>query len=145
MRGREPDQPPVAAPDSADHGRRERGRSRGPRSILLEPTVLDQLQVTDKQRKKIFALLAERDTALQKIWREWEPRMDTLRAEFEPRFTALMESSRAEVRAQLNAKQLVLLDSMIQVRREQRAKENRNSSDPKSPQDSGKTKTEHFE
>jgi hypothetical protein len=34
---------------------------------------------------------------------------------------------------------------MIQVRRDQRARENRNSSDPKSPQDSGKTKPEHFE
>ena len=56
-----------------------------------------------------------------------------------------MQKSRADVRAALTAKQLVLLDSMIQVRREQRARENRNSPDSKSHQDSGKAKTEHLE
>jgi 23S rRNA maturation mini-RNase III len=95
--------------------------------------VLDQLEVSDKQRKAILALLAERDSASQKLWREMEPRMNALRAEFEPRFVAMMEKSKAQVRAQLNAKQLVVLDSMFQERREQRARQNRNSSDSKSP------------
>ena len=145
LRGRELEQPVVSATDSTDRGRRERGRGRGPRSILLDPNVLDQLEVNDDQRKIILALLADRDTAAQKLWREMEPRMNAIRAEFEPRFGAMMEKSRADVRAVLNAKQLVLLDSMIQVRREQRARENRNAPDSRSPQDSGKTKTEHFE
>ena len=145
LRGREPDQPPVTAADTTDRARRERGRGRGPRSILLEPTVLDQLEVTDKQRKNILALLADRDSAAQQLWREMEPRMDTVRKEFEPRWMTILEKSRADVRAQLNSKQLVILDSMIQARRDQRARENRSSPDPKSQQDSGKTKTEHFE
>ena len=144
LRGRELEQPPVSTTDTTGH-RPERGRGRGPRSILLEPAVLDQLEVSDKQRKAILALLAERDSASQILWREMEPRMNALRAEFEPRFVAMMEKSKARVRAQLNAKQLVVLDSMIQERREQRARQNRNSSDSKSPQDSGKAKTEHFE
>jgi len=84
LRGREPEQPPVTAADTTEHNRPERGRSRGPRSILLEPTVLDQLKVTDKQRKKILALLADRDSAAQQLWREMEPRMNALRSEFEP-------------------------------------------------------------
>jgi hypothetical protein len=143
LRGREPEQPLVSTADTSGHRPERRGR--GPRSILLEPGVLDQLEVNGKQRTKIMTLLAERDTALQKIWREMQPRMDTIRAEFEPRLVSTVEKSRAEVRAQLNAKQIKMLDQMLQERREQRARQNRNSSDPKSSQDSGKTKTEHLD
>jgi hypothetical protein len=144
LRGRELEQPTVSVTDTA--GRRpERARGHGPRSILLEPGVLDQLEVNGKQRTKIMTLLAERDTALQKIWREMQPRMDAIRSEFEPRLVSTVEESRAEVRAQLNAKQIKMLDQMIQERREQRARQNHNSSDPKSPQDSGKTKMEHLD
>ena len=138
---REPDQPTQRA---GEH-RPEPRRGRGPRSILLDPTVLDQLGVKDQQRKTILALLAQRDTAFQKIWAEMQPRMDTVWAAFEPRFQAMLDASRKEVRAQLDTAQRVKLDSMIKVRRAEREKERAHGPEPRSPMDSGKTKTEHFE
>jgi hypothetical protein len=148
LRGREPDQPPIS---TTERNRPERSRPRGPRSILLEPTVLDQLGVNDKQRSAILALLAQRDTALQQLWGEMEPRINAIRAEFEPRFGAMMQKSRADVRAHLDARQQKILDQLIQVRiqerRAERAKQNqnRNGPDPRASPDSGKMKTEHFE
>src|SRR5262245_3434831 len=148
VRGREPDQPPISTTDStAQRSRPERGRPRGPRSILLDPAVLDQLGVNDKQRKAILGLLAQRDTALQKLWGEMEPRMNAIRTEFEPRFGALMQKSRADVRAQLDEGQEKILDQLIKERRAERDKknQNRNGPDPRSSPDSGnKMKTEHL-
>src|SRR6185369_15345791 len=140
---REPDQPTQR---TGEH-RPDRGRGRGPRSILLEPTVLDQLGVNDEQRKTILGLLAQRDTAFQKIWAEMQPRMDAVWANFEPRFRTMLDASKKEVRQQLTPEQQVKLDSMIQERKDERAKQNqnRNGPEPRSPMDSGKTKTEHFE
>jgi hypothetical protein len=140
LRAREPGQP---APTTSERARPERGR--GPRSMLLEPTVLDQLRVSEQQRKAILSLLAQRDTATQKLWAEMEPRMNAIRAEVEPRFRAMMDASRKKIREQLNAEQLVKLDSMIAVRHAEREKARANGPEPRSPMDSGKTKTEHFE
>jgi len=142
LRAREPDQPTPSA-----NGRRpDRGRPRGPRSILLEPTVLDQLGVNEEQRRSILAELASRDTASQKLWSEMEPRMNAIWKEYEPRWGTILEQSRARIRSQLDSVQLTKLDSMIRVRREQRTADQkaRNHNGPE-PHDSGKTKTEHFE
>ncbi len=148
LRAREPEQPVPEATERSSSNNHDRGRrGPGPRSILLEPTVLDQLGVNDKQRKKILSLLAQRDTALQKLWGEMEPRMNALRKEYEPRFGSLMEASRAEVRKQMTAEQQKKLDELIQEWRARREAErqNRNGPEPRPQSDSGKTKTEHFE
>ena len=101
------------------------------RARLIDSSMLDEIGVTPSQRVIIDSILDMRDKEAKKLWKEWEPR-----------FKAMMQETRGQVRAQLTTEQIKQLDVLIEQRKAQRKLQQPAAPQQNDEQNETKPKTE---
>lgn len=125
LSAREPAEPaPVQPGDKHDDQRDEKSHKH-----MINARLLNEISMTTAQRLVIDSILDIREREAKKLWRE----------EWVPRFNAMMEQTRGQVRAQLTADQVKQLDELIE---EQRAQHNQKNNPPAQQHDPEENKTE---
>ena len=79
----------------------------------------DRVGLTSDQETRVRAILEERSKKFGEVFREMEPQLKP----FEPRFSAIREESRNQIRELLNEKQLQKYDDMVNEQDAAREKE----------------------
>jgi hypothetical protein len=102
LNAREPNEP---AP-SKSQGKH---RDEKPHHSMIDARMLNEISLTSAQRLVIDSILDIREREAKKLWREWVPR-----------FNAMMEQTRGQVRKQLTPDQVKQLDVLIEQHRAQR-------------------------
>jgi len=101
-------EPGPATPVAAANSTKAKNDTKA-RAHLIDSAMLDEIGVTPSQRVIIDSILNIRDREAKKLWKEWEPR-----------FKAMMQETRGQVRAQLTTEQVKQLDVLIEQRKAER-------------------------
>jgi hypothetical protein len=123
LNAREPNEPVSSAAKS--QAKRRDGK---PHGSMIDARMLSEIALTSAQRLVIDSILDIREREAKKLWREWVPR-----------FNAMMEQTRGQVRAQLTADQIKQLDELIE---EHRAQRKQNHKTPQQQDDPDENKTD---
>ena len=104
LSAREPADPPANPhPEKARDGKRHQ---------MIDARLLNEISLSSGQRLLIDSILDLREREAKKLWKE----------QWVPRFNAMMEQTRGQVRAQLTPDQVKQLDDLIEEQRAQHKK-----------------------
>ena len=123
LSAREPTGPASSAVQAA-----EKRRDAKPHYSMIDARMLNEISLTSAQRLVIDSILDIREREAKKLWREWVPR-----------FNAMMEQTRGQVRKQLTPDQNKQLDELIE---EHRAQRKQNHKTPQQQNGSEENKTD---
>jgi hypothetical protein len=124
LSAREPAAPPPVPADKGRDGQRDEKS----RKHMIDARLLNEISLTSAQRLVIDSILDIREREAKKLWREWVPR-----------FNAIMEQTKGQVRAQLTADQVKQMDELIE---EHRAQHKQKNGPPAQQHDPEENKTE---